>query len=83
MKTFNMNSWVQLKLTAKGLEIFNALSDTQKELYFRQLPDDEGHCVMQLFVAFNVFGQSCTETITHYTESAVYADMQIDENDLS
>jgi hypothetical protein len=83
MKTFNMNSWVHLKLTPKGLEMFESLDDTQKKLYFRQLPDDEGYCVMQLFVAFNVLGQSCTETINHYTESAISAILFIDEKDLS
>lgn len=83
MKTFNMNSWVRLKLTPKGLEIFESLDDTQKELYFRELPDDEGYCVMQLYVAFNVFGQSCKETISHNTESAIYAILFIDEEDLA
>lgn len=57
MKTFNMNSYVRLKLNATGLAIINSLDKDVRDCEIRSLTDD-GYCEMQLSTAIQWFG-SC------------------------
>ena len=66
MKTFNVNSYVWIKLTKLGLR---KLKERHNEIY-KQCPsvgkftppetDADGFCKMQLWEVMNIFGQCCS-----------------------